>query len=53
MSAINWARQVAQEFEFGRDDVRKATKHFIKQMGEFSRQAFRHVTDNYRGWFED
>lgn len=34
MSPTEWAERVAVEFEYNRDDVRKAVKHFVKQMGQ-------------------
>ncbi|KAF4618976.1 hypothetical protein G7Y89_g14871 [Cudoniella acicularis] len=34
MSIIERAKEVAEEFEYGEEDVQRATKHFIKQMNE-------------------
>ena len=34
MSSTEWAERVAEEFEYSRADVRKAVKHFVKQMGQ-------------------
>jgi hypothetical protein len=33
MSPVEWASRVAKDFEYDLKDVRKATKHFMKQMG--------------------
>lgn len=35
MSCVDWANLVAKEFEYGQEDVRKATKHFVRQLGKY------------------
>jgi len=35
MAAVTWANSVAKDFEFDSDDVRRATKLFVEQMGRY------------------
>jgi hypothetical protein len=34
MSPTAWANRVSKDFEYNREDVRRATRHFIKQMSK-------------------
>ncbi|KAH8810897.1 hypothetical protein F5884DRAFT_672355 [Xylogone sp. PMI_703] len=34
MACVDWARLVAKEFEYSKEDVRKATKRFVRQLDD-------------------